>query len=107
MRKHKLILSIGIFVIFIPFCKKEQIKNHQPSKIEQNNQHSEDKFFFSCPPGSRKADFCLEVYEPVCGWFTEKPSECNSIYCRESYANQCFACKDNRVIGYTKGKCKN
>ncbi len=106
MRVHKLILLIGIFGIFIPFCKKEQIKNHQPLKSEKNNQNSEDTFFISCPPDSRKVDFCIEVYEPVCGWFTEKPSDCKSIYCKESFANHCFACKDNRVIGYTKGKCK-
>ncbi len=112
----KIFLTILLLNFFIlTFCKKEIIKNSNQTikqdaidKQKQENPDSKLDFsFIKCPEDSKNIDYCIEVYEPVCGWFTNKPSDCNSIYCRESYANSCFACKDKRVIGYTKGNCKN
>ncbi|GIX43260.1 MAG: hypothetical protein KatS3mg129_2993 [Leptospiraceae bacterium] len=107
-RKNFIMITLILFIFALPFCKKQVIKNEPTSNnVIQNSENAKlDKFFKECTPESKNADFCIEVYEPVCGWFTEKPSDCNDIYCRESYANQCFACKDKRVIGYTKGNCQ-
>lgn len=58
-----------------------------------------------CSEVQRRVDYCAEVYAPVCGWFAVRPSDCNDGYCRESFANSCFACKDPRVKAFTSGNC--
>lgn len=58
-----------------------------------------------CSEVQRRVEYCAEIYAPVCGWFTVRPSDCNDTYCRESFANSCFACKDSRVMAFTSGNC--
>lgn len=49
-----------------------------------------------CPPESRNVEFCIEIYQPVCGGNdTEKTT----------YSNSCFACMDETVLYYTEGVC--
>lgn len=60
-----------------------------------------------CTEEQRRTHYCVEVYAPVCGWFTERSEDCTGRYCRESYANACFACKDPRVKAYTTGNCSD
>jgi len=110
-RKILFMITMTLFFYPLTFCKKEIVKeeNKQQINVQQTtntNNSKYDNFFIECSPESKKADYCIEVYEPVCGWFTKKPSECQNLYCKESYANHCFACKDKRVFGYTKGKCE-
>ncbi len=57
-----------------------------------------------CMPEQRNADVCIEIYEPVCGYFSEE-SGCEDSSCRKEYSNSCFACNDERVIYYEKGMC--
>lgn len=64
------------------------------------------KNFSPCSQRARGADYCVQVYEPVCGWKRE-PSGCFSPICKSSFANSCFACADREVVGYTKGACPN
>ncbi len=46
-----------------------------------------------CLEKHRKAQVCVEIYEPVCG---------NN---NKTYTNGCYACLDEDVIYYTKGEC--
>lgn len=49
-----------------------------------------------CKPEDRKVDFCMELFDPVCGWM-EKGSK--------TFSNHCFACKDPQVKFTTPGEC--
>lgn len=58
-----------------------------------------------CPEEARGADFCIEIYKPVCGkvnvvCITEP---CNPVY--ETFSNFCFACINSLVESYTEGEC--
>lgn len=62
--------------------------------------------YTACNSRQKSANLCIQIYQPVCGW-NRRPSECYSSGCRQSYANSCFACVDERVVGYTSGACPN
>lgn len=58
-----------------------------------------------CGDVQRSVKYCKEEYAPVCGWFTATPDLCAGRYCRETYANSCFACKDGRVRVFSPSNC--
>ena len=58
-----------------------------------------------CTPNQRKANFCAEVYEPVCGWNDGAKIQCIKYPCAQDYSNSCFACKEENVLYWTSGKC--
>ncbi|MCH8945837.1 MAG: hypothetical protein IIA85_02855 [Nanoarchaeota archaeon] len=58
-----------------------------------------------CPPESRKVDFCIEIYQPVCGWNDPDKIKCIKFPCTNTYSNSCFACMDENVLYYTEGVC--
>lgn len=99
-----------IFLLILITCKHQ--KHFLEGKKEErgvpiHNIEIKKGFEYKiCTKESKSVEFCLEVYKPVCGWFVESPEQCKDKYCRESFANDCFACKDKRVIGYTEGNCK-
>lgn len=119
MAKKIIYLIIITLITLNLTCQKQNIiqnnidhnnteHNKNLDKVEKNTNESKlDMIFKECTVESRNIQYCIELYQPVCGWFTKKPSDCTNIYCRESYANSCFACKDKRVLGFTEGKCKN
>ena len=55
-----------------------------------------DKTF--CPEESRNAEFCIEIYQPVCGY----DSNHNQI---QTFSNSCFACMNENVEYYIDGQC--
>ncbi|MCS7109488.1 MAG: hypothetical protein NZ903_01695 [Candidatus Micrarchaeota archaeon] len=57
-----------------------------------------------CTEESRKAEVCIAVYDPVCGWFNSS-IKCVRYPCAETYSNSCFACMDEKVEYWTKGEC--
>jgi phage shock protein PspC (stress-responsive transcriptional regulator) len=56
---------------------------------------------FECLPDMRGADFCMELYAPVCG-FKERPS---NTTIGSSFSNSCFACTNPEILFYIKGEC--
>jgi hypothetical protein len=58
-----------------------------------------------CPSEERKGEFCFAIEDPVCGFFDPVKVQCEKYPCGQTYANSCFACKDNSTLYYTKGKC--
>lgn len=59
-----------------------------------------------CPEDSRNAEFCIQVYEPVCGYFNPGWIECVREPCAETYSNSCEACKNSDVLYYVDGECE-
>lgn len=49
--------------------------------------------------------FCINVVEPVCGWFDESIYDCETYPCAQEFNNGCWACKNSYVEYYTSGKC--
>jgi len=50
-----------------------------------------------CSPESRNAEFCIEIFQPVCG--QRATGE------QKTYSNSCFACMDDAVLSYVSGAC--
>jgi len=62
----------------------------QPKGCFQYDTRKEKHF---CSDESRKADACIEIYQPVCG------SDART------YSNSCFACINQNVFFYLEGEC--
>ncbi len=58
-----------------------------------------------CVPEQRNADFCAEIYKPVCGWFDPDKIACVRYPCARTFSNGCFACMDEMIISWTEGEC--
>ena len=59
-----------------------------------------------CAKEQRGADFCVQVYAPVCA---EVQIQCITTPCnpiKETFSNSCEACKNQLVSSYTAGECK-
>ena len=68
-----------------------------------NNDSELDKTF--CKEEERNSDFCIEIYQPVCGWSDPDKIKCIKYPCAQKYSNSCFACQDENVLYYTEGEC--
>ena len=58
-----------------------------------------------CKPEDREAEACIEIYQPVCGWFDPEKIQCIRYPCAQTFGNSCFACMDENVLYYTEGEC--
>ena len=58
----------------------------------------------SCEPSQREAEACIELYQPVCGWFNSS-IQCVVYPCAQTYSNTCFACMEDQVEYWTPGEC--
>lgn len=58
-----------------------------------------------CTDEQRNADVCIEVYQPVCGWYDPDNVQCVTYPCAATYSNNCFACMDENVKYWTDGQC--
>ena len=59
----------------------------------------------ACSPESRKADVCIELYQPVCGWFDSAKIQCVKYPCAQTFSNRCFACQNANILFWTEGEC--
>ncbi len=51
-----------------------------------------------CTPESKQAEFCIQVYDPVCGWFVNGQGT-------DTYYNSCVACMDDKVEYWIQSEC--
>ena len=58
-----------------------------------------------CAPEEKKAEVCIDIYDPVCGWFDPVQIQCIRYPCAQTFSNSCIACADNKVLYWTKGEC--
>ncbi len=92
---------IGISLIILIFFAIFLIFNNTIKKDTENN----EKEIFDCSDESRNAEACIEIYEPVCGWFNSSRIQCIKYPCAQAFSNSCFACQNPDVEYYTKGEC--
>ncbi len=55
----------------------------------------------------RQGDVCVQLYDPVCGFFDPEKIACKKEPCAETFSNNCFACLDENVLYWTEGECLN
>ncbi len=58
-----------------------------------------------CTAESRNADACIEIYQPVCGWFDADKVQCIRYPCAQTFSNSCFSCLNEDVLYWTTGEC--
>ncbi len=58
-----------------------------------------------CTNESRNAGACIDLYEPVCGWFNPSKIQCFRYPCGQTYSNSCNACINPDVLFWTDGEC--
>jgi len=51
-----------------------------------------------CNVEDRRADVCIQLAKPVCGW--DNNGEVGT------YSNSCYACKDSKVEYWIEGECE-
>ncbi len=57
-----------------------------------------------CRPVDRKAEACMTLYDPVCGWFSQD-IKCIKYPCAITAGNSCEACINPNVEYWTEGEC--
>lgn len=57
-----------------------------------------------CTTESRNAQVCNDIYQPVCGWFSQN-IKCIKYPCANTYSNSCNACQNKDVEYYIDGEC--
>lgn len=58
-----------------------------------------------CTAEQRQGEMCIELYQPVCGWFNPARVQCIKYPCAQEFSNSCFACHDDKVVYWTEGAC--
>ena len=58
-----------------------------------------------CTEEQKKADACIEIFRPVCGWSDPEKIQCIKYPCASTFSNSCFACVDENVLYWTEGEC--
>ena len=83
------LLAIAMIFLITSLMPKESIE-------EENNY---------CSPESRNAEACIEIYQPVCGWFNPEKVQCIKYPCAQTFSNSCFSCMNEDVLYWTEGEC--
>ena len=103
------ILILAIVVIFIALLISAVliINSYLTIKKDKTDYDNSDnnKQKINCLPSQRDSDFCIEIYEPVCGY---RQVQCVTTPCDpvpETFSNSCFACAEDSIIYYTQGEC--
>ena len=58
-----------------------------------------------CTAGQRQGEMCIELSQPVCGWFDPARVQCIRYPCANTFSNSCFACHDDKILYWTEGEC--
>ena len=66
---------------------------------------SQESVQYFCTPEQKKAEACIEIYQPVCGWSDPDKIQCIKFPCASTYSNSCFACKNSDVLYWTNEVC--
>jgi len=96
------ILLVALLLIFHRFVNPND--RTIPKEIPSVNVHVESGKNY-CQEESREGGYCIEVYQPVCGWVDSKKIQCIKYPCAQEYSNSCFACQDEKVEYWTEGEC--
>ena len=92
-------IGVLIIVIFLLVFLIVQIKQKSTIPIAEEPEQT------YCTATDRLAEACIQIYQPVCGWFDPDQIQCIKYPCAQTYSNRCEACKDTKVLYYTEGEC--
>ena len=92
---------ITIVVIVAVVMQRFYEKPVQPPATPPDNGQKQNL----CTPQSREAAACIQLYQPVCGWFDPAQIQCIKYPCAQTFSNSCFACMDEKVQYWTEEEC--
>ena len=84
-KKILMIISIVVILFLAGLTIYFLMKNSKPN-VDDGRTY--------CSSGSRNAQVCIDIYEPVCGYPVAR-----------TYSNSCVACSDANVGYYYSGGC--
>lgn len=58
-----------------------------------------------CSADDRRAEACIAIYKPVCGWYDPAKVQCVRYPCAKDFSSSCHACGVDQVLYWTSGKC--
>ena len=118
------VVAVGLFFVFYPAQEvSDSLVTNFDECVEAGNlimesyprrcRHGEVIFtedisdrVFECGQDQRDAEFCIEIYAPVCATVNV---QCVTTPCPpvlETFSNSCKACQNSLVDTYTAGECK-
>lgn len=56
-----------------------------------------------CMENERNLNVCTTEYFPVCGYLSS--NFCDSMACKQTYSNECNACRNSKVEYWISGEC--
>jgi len=99
------ILFLGCYVLIISWIQNKDLVGQQDehnclvsvgykwNSTEQMCVKEWEKI--DCTEDLRKAGFCAEIYNPVCGFPL-----------KQTFSNKCLACLNENILYYTNGICQ-
>lgn len=100
-----LAVLLVIFYILTNNGNKGVVSNQNSSNSSSSGGNVSDKIY--CSPQSRSGDACIQIYQPVCGWYNSTKVQCIKYPCAENFGNSCVACHNSNVDYWTAGVCPN
>lgn len=97
MKKEKIVLLVVIFILVVSIL----FYFYRSSNSGENPINNSTL----CAATTRPAGACIQIYQPVCGWFNPDKIQCIKYPCAQTFSNSCEACMDSKVISYTEGEC--
>ena len=97
MKNNNLVyLVIFLIILALGFLVSLFFNNLEQKVIEE--QHF-------CSPQEREGDVCIQLFQPVCGWFNPERVQCIKYPCAQTFSNSCFSCQNSNVLYWTEGEC--
>ena len=102
-----------VFLFLLVGCSPDLIACPQDAKVCSDGsvvvREGPNCEFADCPSLEKfecleRSDVCIEIYDPVCGWFSDDV-QCVTYPCAVTFSNSCFACGDETVEYWTPGEC--
>lgn len=102
------VVLIAAFYLFFPTKEaQEQIPIINSNIIDRSFDEPDLKPETKCLPEQRDADFCIEIYQPVCAKVNVQCIKAPCPPIEQTFSNSCKACQNSLVESYIKGECKN
>ena len=103
MKQDNFKINIAVCIILLVFIISILIfSNKSNNETDKDNNLTKNY----CSYENRKGSSCIQLYQPVCGWFNES-TECIKYPCAQTYSNSCFACQDEKVDYWIDRECQN
>jgi hypothetical protein len=89
--------ALMLLAFIIIFINPTNFSSGNSKSVYQNQNY--------CSNESRNVGACYQIYQPVCGYFSQK-IQCIKAPCAQTFSNSCFACMDSKVDYWVSGECQ-